>query len=176
MAIDLVDLQKRFQILHSEVLCNAVQRVKTCIANPGQGRYVDDPTTLLIAEWLWIATGFDHHSKWNDRFCITMACNMSFEQKRIATWCAISNGLNGYWQWTTSSGYSVTDILKYLGVTFDSVEPTVGYSFLDREIAIQLVRLFSLPTCTFWPLFGLNPEQEVQRDNYNQQYPYILIL
>ena len=163
----------------------ASTRVEECIANPA--KYLKDPVTLLCAEFKFENQPL-HQCYWNNRFCIAIMCELDDYSQRVAAWCAVSNGLNGYWEWRTHSGYDMAAVLKYLGVVADDFialkthdethDETHGgmYCTLTNGIAAKLVEKFRLPTARFRMESGLGVEEHQEREAFNKKYPYLSVL
>ena len=103
-------------------------------------------------------------------------CGLPYSKQRQAAWCAVSNGLNGYWEWKTHGGYDMANVLKYLGIAsseFDDTVPAI-YSIINWQIAERIVEHFKLPTTIFG---GTLTENEALERNYlNELYPYTSVL
>ena len=150
--------------------------VEQCMADPA--RHLGDPMTLLCAEFMF-KNQPTHQCYWNNRFCIAVMCGLQEDQRRLAAWCAVSNGLNGYWEWRTHSAYDMATMLKYLDIVADDFSaPEKGgmYSTLAGGIAAKLAERFRLPTTNFSMEKRLTEEEHREREAFNRTYPYTRVL
>lgn len=154
----------------------ASNQVDLCVANPAE--YLKNPMTLLCAEFEFKNQPV-HQCYWNNRFCIAVMCGLWENKQRLAAWCAVSNGLNGYWEWQTHSGYDMAAVLKYLGIVADDFSAPKngdGYCTLDAGIAAKLVEKFELPTTHFSMQKKLTVEENRKREIFNKKYPHHAVL
>jgi hypothetical protein len=176
------ELQKRSDEREVNSLAHgfAYGRVKAHTEKPGLE--IPDAETLLAAWFLYAGSDFHptHQCYWNDRFVVAVACNLSWEAQQLAAWCAVSNGLNAYWEWKSHAGYNTAKLLSELGITgFDtSLKNPYNplYFSLDSSTASTLSRLFDLPTTKFGHRESLDRYEVGMRDNFNARYPYHEVL
>jgi hypothetical protein len=107
------------------------------------------PIITLAAMWVYANSPTDPDS-WNDRFALAVLCGLPFERRQEAAWCAVSNGLLGYWQPLTHDGVRMAEVLQTFGVTqrFDTSQKSEGpgYVWLHDETIAAIARQFRLPT------------------------------
>ena len=153
----------------------AENRIKQCIANP---MLVDDPVTTISA-LLWWDNFPAHQCYWNDRFAIAVMCGLD-ERQKIAAWCVVSNGINGYFEWETHYGYNMVEALCRLGILDDNFtsphDPNNYYRHLSSDIAKAIVKKFDLPTMLFGYKQELTEEEKARRGRFNARYPYSEVL
>lgn len=154
----------------------AHKMVDRCITD--SAKYLKNPMTLLCAEYLF-ENQAAHQCYWNNRFCIAVMCDMWQNSQRLAAWCSVSNGINGYWEWTTHSGYDMVAVLKSIDIVpADFVAPNGGKSYcvLDGRIAAKLAEKFDLPTSHFGTRRQLTERDEREREYFKSKYPHVHVL
>ena len=151
------------------------KRILECMDDPK--KHADDPLTLIAAQWEWERQPM-HHCYWNNRFALAVMCGLSFEEIQMAAWCLVSNGLNGYFEWSTHSGYDMTVVFNHLGIdTAKVVKPDSRmYAHLPRPICIELIKMFNLPTTTLGVKSRLTNEEQERKSWLEQHYSYTPIL
>jgi hypothetical protein len=152
----------------------AVAWVQKCIAEPGV--HLGDPRTLSSAQRV-----FDdrrgHQCYWNDRFCAAVICGMDERFQRLAAWCTVSNGLNGYWEPRTHFGFDGVAVLKYLGIVEAENYHEVNsmYANLPLSVCRALVEKFRLPTTRFGKE-SLSLDEAKEHDEFSATYPFRAVL
>lgn len=153
----------------------AENRIKECLENPA---LVDDPITTMSA-LLWWHNFPSHQCYWNDRFCVAVICGLESRQ-RLAAWCIVSNGENGYFEWETHYKYNMVEALRRIGVVGNNFIPPndlAGYYFhLSPDIAKAIIQKFDLPTRKFDYKQYFSDKEKQERGYFNQVYPYNKIL
>ena len=117
-----------------------------------------------------------HQCYWNDRFGIALAFKLSTDFQRLAAWCAVSNGLNDYWEWQTHFSYDLAGVLHRLGLKSVSGEERGGYCTLSRQVAAEIADYFDLPTTLVGSKTSLTEDQLAERGRFNSEYPYADVL
>ena len=125
-----------------------------------------------------------HQCYWNDRFAMALEQNMPHDKKRLGAWCAVSNGINNYWEWRTHRGYDIAALIeKHCGIRCEHTPITntgglggATYSRLKDENIHALCKHFNLPTTNFGDKTILTPDEQRERDDFNRQYPYTKVL
>lgn len=162
-----------FESLGDDVSKFTETRVHDCIESPTE-TLLKDPVTKLAALYKYNYQP-SHQCYWNNRFCIAIACDLPKQLQREAAWCAVSNGLNEYWEWVTHSNYDATVVLRRMGIN-DVPRIIVATGFLycnmPKSIAVQLIRMFDLPTRALGVKKTLTTDEEEERDRFNHNYPH----
>lgn len=137
----------------------------------------DDPSFIHAAHFAYTDQP-PHQCYWNDRFCIAVMCDMDWELQRLAAWCAVSNGMNGYWEWNTHTGYDVAHVLKRIGLLPEGfvLPPHGPYSDLRGAVSVSIIHYFNLPTTIGGVKKRLNEADLEERDRFNHTYPYASVL
>ncbi len=96
----------------------------------------------------------DHQCYWNNRFFLAIKFDLPEKMQRQAAWMAVLNGLNGYWEWKTHSGYDLVQALHAIGVTEGVPEkladvPHHLYVPVERVVLAGIAKKFNLPTKRF---------------------------
>lgn len=145
--------------------------IKECMINPEMA--IDNPTATLVA-----LREFDnfppHQCYWNDRFCIAVMCSLSPSYQRRTAWCAVSNAVNGYWEWITHSMFDTSIALRHIGIDCES-RGRNDYCHLERDILKAIVGHFNLPT-EYCGKPELTDDERRQRAIFNEIYPYTTVL
>lgn len=144
-------------------------RVHACIETPTEA-LLNDPVTKLAALYEYNNQAPDR-CYWNNRFCIAIACELPKQLQREAAWCAVSNGLNSYWEWVTHSNFDVSTVLRRIGITdvphiIDATGPM--YCYMPESIAVQLIRMFDLPTRALGVKAELTTEENKENIRFNR--------
>jgi len=184
MREDKMDIGRKYAERDRATWDFATEIVNRCVNEPQtRTQLLDNPSTLAAAHWV-----FDHHALhqcyWNDRFCMAVMCEMSEDQQQLAAWCAVSNGLNRYWEWITHWDYDMTTVLKHLGILGPDIDVScfispkeTGYYKLDDEIAHKISDHFQLPTLYFpKSIPSLSVEETEMRLRFNRIYPHHSVL
>ncbi|GEM_PF-2689568 len=95
-----------------------------------------------------------HQCYWNNRFFLAVKFDLPEEMQRTAAWKAITNGLNGYWEWRTHSGYDLVQAMQEIGITEGVPEKAANvpdhlYIPVEKDVLAQIARKFNLPTKRF---------------------------
>jgi hypothetical protein len=170
------DDEKRY----NEALALADKLVTDCMDDPKS--WQGNPVVTLAA-WYKHDHQPSHQCYWNNRFCIAVMCGLSWYIQRIAAWCAVSNALNGYWEWETHSGYDVAATLKYLGIVEEKFEVAPAYTksnyaHIDMDLLIKIAKFFNLPTVVIshHKENVLSADEEREREFFNSRYPHKKVL
>lgn len=124
------------------------------------GAMANSPAEITSSLWLAGLYVFEntqprHECYWNNRFCLAVMLNLPWELQQKAAWCSVNNGLIGYWEWLTHSGYRTTQTLERLHIQVPraaSIKALEGeYAYLDSETASDIVQYFDLPSRMFGP-------------------------
>ncbi len=118
-----------------------------------------------------------HPCYWNNRFPIAVLCRLSEEKQRRVAWMLVTNGVNGYWEWETHSGYRMYGVLHHLGILENDMLRTVirrefGYSSPPLPLLEAIAKKFTLPTTFFDQSRQLSQEEQREREVFNAQYPW----
>ncbi len=131
------------------------------------------PIITLAAMWVYADTPTDPDG-WNDRFALAVLCGLPFARRQESAWCAVSNGLLGYWQPVTQGGARMSEVLQTLGVTqrFDPAQSSegLGYVWLHDETLAAIAKAFKLPTRRAGHEH-LTPDQQKLREYLTRCYP-----
>lgn len=148
--------------------------VNACMSNPQLA--INNPTATLAAFYEFHDQPA-HQCYWNNRFCIAIMCSLPISLQTKAAWCAVSNAVNGYWEWTTHSGFDVEAVLCHIGINFENLQHKhEGYCSLKSPFIGAIVNYFNLPTTRYGMKSELSDFEKRQREEYNRMYPHTAVL
>ncbi len=135
---------------------------------------------VLAARYEWDHQA-EHHCYWNNRFVLAVVCGLELHSLRLAAWCLVSNGVNGYFEWKTHSGYDMTVAFDTLGIDTSRVVKKEGtgsgiYCELDGAMCGILADMFNLPTTLVGTKLSLTDEEKREADRFDKKYPYRSVL